>query len=130
MNEREWADVAKRVQENLQREGVDDREGSIAASIIHQIGTDRRQELIQQERQQRTTKPQSVSIEGIKADLKRDCGEDTLAKLDFSTETDCIRVTPKGFLGKPLYAKVARVLEGYIAQYVSQGKESHWRVPK
>jgi hypothetical protein len=43
---------------------------------------------------------------------------------------DCIKVVPRGILGKQLFADIARVLKEVKAEYISAGRDSHWRVPK
>jgi hypothetical protein len=56
--------------------------------------------------------------------------EDLEAKLDFGDKTDYITVKPKQFLGSDNFAKIASAIRGMGGEYISAGKDSHFRVPK
>jgi hypothetical protein len=56
--------------------------------------------------------------------------EDLEAKLEFEDKTDYITVKPKQFLGSDNFAKIASAIRGMGGEYISAGKDSHFRVPK
>jgi hypothetical protein len=56
--------------------------------------------------------------------------EDLEALLGFQDKTDYIMVKPKQFLGSENFAKIASTVRGLGGEYISAGKDSHFRVPK
>lgn len=56
--------------------------------------------------------------------------EDLEALLDFEEKSDYIMVKPKQFLGSENFAKIASTIRGLGGEYISAGKDSHFRVPK
>lgn len=56
--------------------------------------------------------------------------EDLEALLSFQDKTDYIMVKPKQFLGSENFAKIASTVRGLGGEYISAGKDSHFRVPK
>jgi hypothetical protein len=56
--------------------------------------------------------------------------ENLEALLSFQEETDYIIVKPKQFLGSENFAKIASTVRGLGGEYISAGKDSHFRVPK
>jgi uncharacterized protein YoxC len=52
------------------------------------------------------------------------------ALLSFEEKSDYIMVKPRQFLGSENFAKIASAVRGMGGEYVSAGKESHFRVPK
>jgi hypothetical protein len=51
--------------------------------------------------------------------------------LSFSEDGDCVLVKPLGFLGGGNFRKVANIVKGELGgEYVSAGKDSHFRIPK
>ena len=56
--------------------------------------------------------------------------EDLEALLSFEEKTDYIMVKPKQFLGSENFAKIASTVRGLGGEYISAGKDSHFRVPK
>ena len=56
--------------------------------------------------------------------------EDLEALLSFQEKTDYIMVKPKQFLGSENFAKIASTVRGLGGEYISAGKNSHFRVPK
>jgi hypothetical protein len=56
--------------------------------------------------------------------------EDLEALLSFQEKTDYIMVKPKQFLGSENFAKIASTVRGLGGEYISAGKDSHFRVPK
>lgn len=56
--------------------------------------------------------------------------EDLEALLSFQEKSDYIMVKPKQFLGSENFAKIASTVRGLGGEYISAGKDSHFRVPK
>jgi hypothetical protein len=56
--------------------------------------------------------------------------EDLEALLSFEEKSDYIMVKPRQFLGSENFAKIASAVRGMGGEYISAGKESHFRVPK
>ncbi|MDR0318631.1 MAG: hypothetical protein LBI09_01185, partial [Nitrososphaerota archaeon] len=56
--------------------------------------------------------------------------EDLEAKLSFEDKEEYITVKPKQFLGSDNFAKIASTIRGMSGEYISAGKDSHFRVPK
>jgi len=56
--------------------------------------------------------------------------EDLEAMLSFQDKSDYIMVKPKQFLGSENFAKIASTVRGLGGEYISAGKDSHFRVPK
>ena len=50
--------------------------------------------------------------------------------LNFTEEEDHIKIQPRQFLGSDNFAKVASVIRAAGGDYISAGKESHFRVSK
>jgi hypothetical protein len=56
--------------------------------------------------------------------------EDLEKLLSFEEKDDYIMVKPRQFLGSENFAKIASAVRGMSGEYISAGKESHFRVPK
>ena len=56
--------------------------------------------------------------------------EDLETLLSFQEKDDYIMVKPRQFLGSENFAKIASAVRGMGGEYISAGKESHFRVPK
>jgi hypothetical protein len=56
--------------------------------------------------------------------------EDLEALLSFQEKEDYIMVKPRRFLGSENFAKIASAVRGLGGEYISAGKDSHFRVPK
>jgi hypothetical protein len=56
--------------------------------------------------------------------------EDLEALLSFQEKGDHIMVKPRQFLGSENFAKIASAVRGLGGEYISAGKDSHFRVPK
>jgi hypothetical protein len=56
--------------------------------------------------------------------------EELEARLSFEDKGDFIIVKPKQFLGSENFAKIASAVRGMGGEYISAGKDSHFRVPK
>jgi hypothetical protein len=56
--------------------------------------------------------------------------EDLENLLSFQEKDDYIMVKPRQFLGSENFAKIASAVRGMGGEYISAGKDSHFRVPK
>lgn len=56
--------------------------------------------------------------------------EDLERLLSFEEKDEYIMVKPRQFLGSENFAKIASAVRGMGGEYISAGKESHFRVPK
>jgi hypothetical protein len=56
--------------------------------------------------------------------------EELEARLGFEEKGDYIIIKPKQFLGSENFAKIASAVRGMGGEYISAGKDSHFRVPK
>lgn len=63
-------------------------------------------------------------------DIKMSFPEDLEARLSFEEKGDYIIIKPKQFLGSENFAKIASAIRGMGGEYISAGKDSHFRVPK
>ncbi|MDR2707575.1 MAG: hypothetical protein LBB87_02350 [Nitrososphaerota archaeon] len=63
-------------------------------------------------------------------DVRMSFPEDLEAKLVFEDKEEYITVKPKQFLGSDNFAKIASTIRGMDGEYISAGKDSHFRVPK
>ena len=50
--------------------------------------------------------------------------------LEFIEKTDYIIIKPKQFLGSDYFAKIASIARELGGEYISAGRDSHFRVPK
>lgn len=66
------------------------------------------------------------SIEEVKMMFPEDLEE----RLSFEEKDDFIIIKPKQFLGSENFARIASIVRGLGGDYVSAGKESHFRIPK
>ncbi len=63
-------------------------------------------------------------------DIRMSFPEDLEARLGFEEKGDYIIIKPKQFLGSENFAKIASAVRGMGGEYISAGKDSHFRVPK
>jgi hypothetical protein len=66
------------------------------------------------------------SIEDIRMVLP----EDLEHLLNFEEKDDYIIIKPRQFLGSENFAKIASAVRGIGGEYISAGRDSHFRVPK
>jgi hypothetical protein len=100
---------------------------SISASIKATLGVKATQPATQ------ASAPVSRGVQGAKKavdDVRLAFPEDLEALLSFQEKTDYIMVKPKQFLGSENFAKIASTVRGLGGEYISAGKDSHFRVPK
>jgi hypothetical protein len=63
-------------------------------------------------------------------DIRMSFPEELEARLSFEEKDDYIIIKPKQFLGSENFAKIASAVRGMSGEYISAGKDSHFRVPK
>jgi len=63
-------------------------------------------------------------------DIKTMFPEDLENLLSFEEKEEYIMIKPRQFLGSENFAKIASIVRGIGGDYVSAGKESHFRVPR
>jgi DNA replication initiation complex subunit (GINS family) len=63
-------------------------------------------------------------------DIKMMFPEDLENLLNFEDKGEYIMIKPRQFLGSENFAKIASTVRGIGGEYISAGKESHFRVPK
>jgi hypothetical protein len=80
------------------------------------------------------TVPAAAAPVGIKLrsldDIRMSFPEELEARLGFEDKGDYITIKPKQFLGSDNFAKIASAVRGMGGEYISAGKDSHFRVPK
>ncbi len=73
-----------------------------------------------------TPKPTGKRIEDVRMMFPKDLE----AMLIFEDKGDFIKITPRQYLGSENFAKIASTVREAGGEYVSAGKDSHFRVPK
>lgn len=63
-------------------------------------------------------------------DIRMMFPEDLESLLSFEERDDYIIIKPRQFLGSENFAKIASTVRGIGGEYISAGRESHFRVPK
>ena len=63
-------------------------------------------------------------------DIRMSFPEELESRLSFEETGDYIIIKPKQFLGSENFAKIASAVRGMGGEYISAGKDSHFRVPK
>ena len=63
-------------------------------------------------------------------DIRMVFPEDLEHLLSFEEKGDYIIIKPKQFLGSENFAKIASTVRGIGGEYISAGRDSHFRVPK
>jgi hypothetical protein len=63
-------------------------------------------------------------------DIRMSFPEDLDSLLYFEEKPDYIMIKPKQFLGSENFAKIASAVRGMGGEYISAGKDSHFRVYK
>ena len=70
--------------------------------------------------------PKTRSLE----DIRMSFPEELETRLGFEEKGDYVIIKPKQFLGSENFAKIASAIRGMGGEYISAGKDSHFRVPK
>jgi hypothetical protein len=76
------------------------------------------------------TAPQEISKQRSLDDIRMSFPEELETRLSFEEKGDYILIKPKQFLGSENFAKIASAARGMGGEYISAGKDSHFRVPK
>ena len=77
-----------------------------------------------------TATPQEPSKQRSLDDTRMSFPEELETRLSFDEKGDYIIIKPKQFLGSENFAKIASAVRGMGGEYISAGKDSHFRVPK
>ena len=80
------------------------------------------------------TQPPTPAEAGAKQrsldEMRMSFPEELESRLSFEEKGDYIIIKPKQFLGSENFAKIASAVRGMGGEYISAGKDSHFRVPK
>ncbi len=74
--------------------------------------------------------PPDTSRQRSVDDIRMSFPEELESRLSFDEKGDYIIIKPKMFLGSENFAKIASAVRGMGGEYISAGKDSHFRVPK
>ena len=74
--------------------------------------------------------PTETSKQRSLDDIRMSFPEELEARLGFEEKGEYIIIKPKQFLGSENFAKIASAARGMGGEYISAGKDSHFRVPK
>ncbi len=66
------------------------------------------------------------SVADVRTIFPRELGD----MLDFEEEDEYIIIKPRGFLGSENFAEIASRVRGAGGEYISAGRDSHFRVPR
>ncbi|MEM2816508.1 MAG: hypothetical protein QXY34_04920, partial [Candidatus Bathyarchaeia archaeon] len=64
------------------------------------------------------------------SDVKKVFPEDLEPLLSFEDKGEYIMIKPRQFLGSENFARIASIIREVGGEYISAGKESHFRIPK
>lgn len=73
--------------------------------------------------------PASSGLHSVE-DVRMMFPEDLDSMLSFEEKTDYVIIKPKQFLGSENFAKIASTVRGLGGEYISAGRDSHFRVYK
>ena len=79
---------------------------------------------------QAPTLPEAGSKQRSLDEIRMSFPEELEARLSFEEKGDYMIIKPKQFLGSENFAKIASAVRGMGGEYISAGKDSHFRVPK
>ena len=70
--------------------------------------------------------------EGIRSveDVRESFSSDLEEMLTFEETGDHVMITPRRFLGSDNFARIASIVRSLGGEYISAGKNSHFKVPK
>ena len=71
-----------------------------------------------------TAQPQEATLNNFIAEFPPEQQQ----RLDFALKGNKFIIRPKQFLGSDMFAQVSAVVRSFGGEYISAGKESHWRV--
>jgi hypothetical protein len=99
---------------------------TVSASIKSMVGS----QVTQPATQTPATVSHEIQEKKTIEDIRVAFPEDLESLLSFEEKGDYIMVKPRQFLGSENFAKIASAVRGMGGEYISAGKESHFRVPK
>jgi hypothetical protein len=99
---------------------------TVSASIKSMVGS----QVTQPAPQTPATVSHEIHEKKTIEDIRVAFPEDLEHLLNFEEKADYIVVKPRQFLGSENFAKIASAVRGMGGEYISAGKESHFRVPK
>ena len=79
---------------------------------------------------QAPTPPETGAKQRSLDEMRMSFPEELEARLSFEEKGEYIIIKPKQFLGSENFAKIASAVRGMGGEYISAGKDSHFRVPK
>ncbi len=79
---------------------------------------------------QAPTPPMAGAKQRSLDEIRMSFPEELEARLSFEEKGDYMIIKPKQFLGSENFAKIASAVRGMGGEYISAGKDSHFRVPK
>jgi len=79
---------------------------------------------------QAPTPPEASAKQRSLDEIRMSFPEELEARLSFEEKGDYMIIKPKQFLGSENFAKIASAVRGMGGEYISAGKDSHFRVPK
>jgi len=72
-----------------------------------------------------------LNVKDVETLLCKDLPEEITSKLDITlTDNNTIRIKPRKFLGKENFWKLANQIKKLDGEYVSQGKNSYFWIPR
>ena len=77
-----------------------------------------------------TVKPAAKKPETTVEEVKKKFPENLQGLLKFEDSSEYVIIEPRQFLGAENFAEIAKIVREAGGDYVSAGKESHFRVPK
>ena len=77
-----------------------------------------------------TPTPAGAAVTRGVEDVKMLFPKDLEDMLSFEEKGEFIVVKPRQYLGSDNFAKIASIIRGVGGEYISAGKQSHFRVPK
>jgi hypothetical protein len=99
---------------------------SVSLSLKSLAGTQVAQPMVQAP----SAPPQVGSKMRSVDDIRMSFPEELEARLSFEDRGEYIIIKPKQFLGSENFAKIASAVRGMGGEYISAGKDSHFRVPQ
>lgn len=63
-------------------------------------------------------------------EVKQAFPEDLQGILEFVLTEDCVKIVPRQYLGSDNFAKILKIVKSKNGEYVSAGKDSHFKIPK
>ncbi len=106
--------------------GISEEMRSVSASMKSLAGG----QIAQPTATQAPTPPEAGAKQRSLDEIRMSFPEELEARLSFEEKGDYMIIKPKQFLGSENFAKIASAVRGMGGEYISAGKESHFRVPK